>query len=239
VDASPPVPGNAAHVASESDGYVQALDLDAVLGLARKHDVTVWIAARPGDFVTEGARLAAVHPPGRARELAAGIRAAYVLGSDRTSHQDAAFAIQQLVEVALHALSPAMNEPFTAITCIDRLGQGLAKLACRQLPSAVREDDHARARLVAEPQSFAELLDIAFQPITVYAGANPAIYRRLLETLEALARRARRPADRAGIVQQTEQVWQAALLAVHGAPRHRLEHFYRRVLEGCSPPEGR
>jgi uncharacterized membrane protein len=158
-----------------------------------------------------------------------------VLGSDRTSHQDAAFAVQQLVEVALHALSPGMNEPFTAITCIDRLGQGLAKLACRQLPSAVREDDSGRLRLVAEPQSFTELLEYAFQPIIVYAGANPAIYQRLLETLEALAHRARRPADRAGIVRQAEHVRQAASQAVHGPLRHRLESLHQRILDRCPP----
>jgi uncharacterized membrane protein len=236
--APPPVPRDAAEVASDADGYVQALDLDAALGLARKHDVTIWIRARPGDFVAVDARLAAVHPPECAGPIAARLRAAYVFGSDRTSHQDAAFAIQQLVEVALHALSPGMNEPFTAITCIDRLGQGLGKLAGRQLPSAVRTDDNGRPRLVAEPRSFSDLLENAFQPITVYAGANPAIYQRLLETLAALARRARRPADRAGLVQQTEQVWEAALREVHDTPRHRLEHLYRRVLEDCSPAQG-
>jgi uncharacterized membrane protein len=231
-DASvPPLPDGAAEVAGESNGYIQAVDLDAALALATKHDVTVWLCARPGHFVTTGAVLAAVHPPpARLRELAAQLRRTYVLGSDRSSHQDAAFAVQQLVEIALHALSPGINEPFTAITCIDRLAQGLAKLACRPLPSAVRTDGDGRPRLVAEPQSFTDLLEIAFEPITLYAGPNPAIYQRLLETLETLARRARRPSDRAGIAQQAERVREAAWQTVPGHRRGRLDAVYQRVM---------
>jgi uncharacterized membrane protein len=83
--------------------------------------------------------MAAVHPPSRDdgafEERLAG---AYVVGTDRTSTQDADFAVQQLVEVALRALLPGVNEPFTAITCIDRLGQGLARLASRRIPGAIR-----------------------------------------------------------------------------------------------------
>jgi uncharacterized membrane protein len=234
---SPPIPEGAEDLASESSGYVQAIDLGAALALAQKHDLTIWICARPGEFVTQGARLAAVYPPpAGARRFAAKFRRAYVFGSDRSSHQDAAFAIQQLVEVALHALSPAMNEPFTAITCIDRLGQGLGRLACRQLPAAVREDEHGRPRLVAEPQTFSDLLEIAFQPITVYAGSNPAIYQRVLETLETLAQRARRAADRAAIVRQAEHVRQSASHAVSGASFARLEELYQRVTTAAVEP---
>jgi uncharacterized membrane protein len=228
---APPLPPEAAEVGSQTSGYIQAIDLDFALALANKHQVCIWLCARPGDFVAEGARLAAVYPPPEGdSEFAAKLRRAYVIGSDRSPHQDAAFAIQQLVEVALHALSPGINEPFTAITCIDRLGQGLVRLACRQLPAAVRAGENGYPRLVAEPESFSDLLDAAFAPITVYAGSNPAIYQRLLETLEALAARARRSADRAGIRQQAEHVRQAALQAARGGPFPRLEDLYRRIL---------
>jgi uncharacterized membrane protein len=232
---APALPLGAADVTSESSGYIQAIDLDLALALATEHELTIWLHARPGHFVSAGARLAAVFPPpGRNRDFASKLRRAYVIGSDRSAYQDAAFAVQQLVEVALHALSPGINEPFTAITCIDRLGQGLGRLACRRLPAAVREDDHGYARLVAEPQSFSELLDLAFDSIRMYAGANAPVYERLLETLEALARRARRSSDRTGILRQAERVRQAARQALGEGAASRLDDLCDRILAAPS-----
>jgi uncharacterized membrane protein len=80
------------------------------------------------------------------------------------------------------------------------------------------------------------LLEIAFQPITVYAGSNPAIYQRVLETLETLAQRARRAADRAAIVRQAEHVRQSASHAVSGASFARLEELYQRVTTAAVEP---
>jgi uncharacterized membrane protein len=135
---------------------------------------------------------------------------AYIFGADRTSHQDAAFAVQQLVEVALRALSPGINEPFTALTCIDRLGQGLSKMLERSIPSATRCDDEHRVRVVARPRIFEELLEGAFEPLAIYAGRNPAIGGRLLATLAELAEAAHRPEDRAAIGQAADRLWHLA-----------------------------
>jgi uncharacterized membrane protein len=158
------------------------------------------LATRPGDFIIEDRPIAAVHPPPHdADAFARRLLGAYVIGSDRTSTQDADFAVQQLVEVALRALSPGVNEPFTAITCIDRLGQGLIKLASRSIPSAIRTDDTGAVRVVSQPRTFVELVEAAFDPIARYAGRNPAIARRLLETLCVLADVAQRAEDRQAI----------------------------------------
>jgi uncharacterized membrane protein len=227
----PERPPAAGTVFARESGYVQAVDLDAVVSAAARHGAVVWLRARPGDFVIEGGPLADVAPAAADDDgVAEAVRGAYVVGTDRTAWQDAEFAVQQLVEVALHALSPGINEPFTAITCIDRLGQGLSRLAERPVPAGVLADGEGQPRVVAEPKAFVSLLTSAFDPITLFAGANPAIYSRLLETLAALGPRASRPEDRAAIAEQATAVRNGAREQV-GDERHRrvIEQLFAEV----------
>ena len=91
--------------------------------------------------------------------LATRIAAAFVVGTQRTPIQDVEFSVDQLVEIALRALSPGVNDPFTAITCVDRLGSVLCRLARREPPSPFRRDERGKLRLVASSTSFAEFAD--------------------------------------------------------------------------------
>lgn len=208
---APARPPEAAQIAAGHSGYVQEIRADAVMALACEHGVTIWIEARPGQFIVSGAPLAFVAPaPREKRQFAEALNDVFLLGPDRTTQQDAGFAVQQLVEVALHALSPGMNEPFTAITCIDRLGEGLALLAGRRMPSPARRDESGSVRVIAHPQGFDELLSGALMPITVFAGRNPAISERLLHTLTMLAGAVSRPGDLAAVRKQADIVWREA-----------------------------
>ena len=212
----PGIPEGAANVAAETAGYVQEIADSSVMAAAVEHRVTVWLIARPGDFVTREAALAAVHPvPQDMEAFARRIRDVYVLGTDRTSQQDAAFAINQLVEVALRALSPGVNEPFTATTCIDRLGQGLARLAARRIPRAVRVDDQQQVRVVACPQTFVVLLELAFEPIATYSDRNRIVVQRLFATLAMLAGVTRRTEDLEAIARMAEFVHSSAIGRMH------------------------
>lgn len=227
----PPVPRDAATVTAPKSGYLQEVDSDGLLELACGADIVVWLQVRPGDFLVEGARIAALSPapadvPGAARR----VRNALVIGTDRTTRQDADFAVQQLVEVALRALSPGVNEPFTALTCIDRLGQGLTRLTTRAIPSAMRSDEYGKVRVITQPRTFVELIGSAFEPIARFSGKNPAIAERLFETLRALAAGARRAEDREAIAEVAEFVWTEAAACIEEA-RHqqRLTRLYADV----------
>jgi uncharacterized membrane protein len=226
-----PAPGAGSHVVEACEsGYIQEIDSDAVMAVAGRHETTVWLTARPGDFVAEGFGLAAADPaPADRACFARELRDAYVIGTDRTSRQDAGFAVQQLVEVSLRALSPGVNEPFTAVTAIDRIGQGLSQLARRHIPSAVRTSDDGQVRVVTEPQDFAGLLEAAFEPIALFGGSNPAIAERLFLTLAQLAQAARRDEDRQAIRRMADFVWEAAAKEI-GHERHR-ERLARRHQE--------
>jgi uncharacterized membrane protein len=236
-----PAPPDALAVPSRTSGYVQLVNSDRIVTLARERDVVLWLVTRPGDFVVEGGCLARVHPRREREEaLVAAVQGAFVIGADRTSEQDAGFSVQQLVEVALRALSPGTHEPFTAITCIDRLGQGLARMACRQIPDPQRSDDDGHLRVVAEPHTFPDLLGAAFEPITRAASDEPGVSGRLLQTLAMLARVARRHADRRAIARQADAILHASRgrADADGEARRRLEETYRevRALTDTGPP---
>ena len=109
---------------------------------------------------------------------------------------DPEFAVKQLVEIALRALSPGVNEPFTALTCIDRLTEGLTYVAGAPIPADRWCDSAGRVRVWVQSQPFSVLVRAAFDPIRLFAGTNPAIYVRLVDSLAELGYRVRNADDR-------------------------------------------
>jgi uncharacterized membrane protein len=230
VPVPPPVPAGAVRLRSRSSGYLQEIDTEGLMECAIERNVQLWLLKRPGEFVVTGVDLAAAYPASDNPEgLEEACCEAFRFGRDRTATQDAAFAIQQLVEVALRALSPGVNEPFTAITCVDRLTQGLAGLLSRRIPSALRHDSDGVVRVVARPYSSAELLQAGFEPIAAAAAGNPSVGERLLESLVVLAGRAHRDEDRAAIAGVADAVVKVGGAAELESSRERLAARYRDV----------
>lgn len=188
----PPPPADGKGVAADASDYLLAVDADGLVRLAVEHDLVLTLAHRPGQFVTRGSPLLRAWPAERVSdEAAAALRRAFVLGPRRTLMQDVEFAVDQLVEVALRALSPGMNDPFTAIACVDRLGAALAEFADREFPSPRRCDEHGRLRVVTPAVTADGVADAAFHQIRQAARGNAAVTIRLLETIAAIAPRSR------------------------------------------------
>jgi uncharacterized membrane protein len=112
--------------------------------------------------------------------------------------------MQQLVEVALRALSPGINEPFTAITCIDWLGASIRELSSRIIPSDIRNDDAGQPRILAHQMNFQALAHTAFNQISLYGSSNPLVACHLLNVIGSLAPDLRRLNDLRTL---THQVW--------------------------------
>lgn len=134
-------------IAARSTGYIQAIDFEGLRKLAEKADCRIALRLRAGDFVHPGVPLVAIRadastePPDH--ELADQIRAQFTLGGSRTPTMDLQFLIDELVEIALRALSPGINDPFTAITALHWIGAATAELGGRDLrgPNGGRDDD--------------------------------------------------------------------------------------------------
>lgn len=169
-------------------GYIQAIDLEGLLGLAQECGLVVRLLHRPGHFVISGHALAYAVPADQVgEEETRRINGAFLTGPERTATQDPEFAVHQLVEVALRALSPGINDPFTAINCVDRLGAALAILGERRLPSRYLRDSENRLRIITEPYTYTGIVDAAFNQIRQGAAGHMAVTLRLLETISPLA----------------------------------------------------
>lgn len=185
-----------APVASKRSGYVQTLDEDKLMELTTKHGLIVRVDQRPGQFVVDGNALVRVWPGGRVNdELSDAINNAYAIGKQRTIIQDVEFAMLQIVEVAVRALSPSLNDPYTAINCIDQLSSALCHLAVRQFPSRYRYDEHNRLRVVASPVTFDQLVDVAFDQIRMNGGSFVMVLHKILVALDAIATRVQSPEE--------------------------------------------
>lgn len=181
----------------DGSGYVQRLDEAALMRIATEHDLVIGVATPPGRFVTE--RIALLRAAPRARvseEVMDRLRQTFVLGADRTPTQDLPFSLHRFVEIAQRALSPGINDPTTALYCIDRLTEALCVLAERDMPSPVRADEAGRPRVLVPLDTFEEFACPALAAIARYGIKDAEVVRQLVATLRTISGKAA-PAARA------------------------------------------
>ena len=141
---------------------------------------------RPGHYLADGRALAMVWPRGAAHEVALALSKAHVTGPHRTLVQDPVFAIDQLVEIAIRALSAAVNDTFTALTCIDWLSAGLGRVSGRVLDEGVYRDGTGNVRLIESDPSYARMVNRSFDKIRQAARGMPAVLIRLIDSLGSI-----------------------------------------------------
>lgn len=222
-----------AHARALGGGYVEQFDAAGLAAWAAESGVRVWLHFRVGQFVPPGAVIAVADPPVRGLDEA--VRRATAIGGVSASGVDLTYPVRQLVEVALRALSPGINDPQTAINVIDRLGAALALLAGRRLPPGVIAHD-GEPRLAIPALTYDELLTIMFDMIRNSAGGAPSVLIHLLRVLATVAEietdqirleDLRRMAD--AVKEQGEHVFTQAL------DRSRLHATYRAFLAVYRP----
>jgi len=217
----------------DNGNYLQGIDYESLLSLAREHGLCIHFLKRPGDFVADGEKLASIAPAESVHDgLRQRLKLCVVTGARRTPTQDIEFGIMQFVEVAVRALSPGVNDPFTAIACIDRLGSAMRRLAPRPLPGAWRRDKEGVCRLRLATTDFAGHLDAAFNQIRQNAGGSVAVLARLMEALVAVADATRDPERRKALRHQGEMVLEAAKRNLAEArDREAIEQRHAILLE--------
>ncbi len=193
-------------------GYVQAVDADGLLSWASDHDLVIQLLKRPGHFACRNTPIARIwsRDSDGLQDCTSRLNDSFIVGIRRTPRQDVECAIEELVEVAVRSLSPGINDPFTAINCIDWLKSSMLRLARRRIPLAHRCDAEGTLRLIAEPVTFADAMDAAFNQIRQYGKDSPAVMIRLLESFADLAANADRQEDRQAIREHAHIVMRAA-----------------------------
>jgi uncharacterized membrane protein len=175
-----------AAVPSQVSGYIQYVGYSQLVGIATRTDSVIRLEHRPGHYLATGRALAIVWPRGAAPEVALALSKAHVTGPHRTLVQDPVFAIDQLVEIAIRSLSTAVNDTFTALTCIDWLSAGLGRVSGRVLDEGVYRDAAGNVRLIESDPSYARMVNRAFDKIRQSASGMPAVLIRLVDSVGSI-----------------------------------------------------
>ncbi|MGY2895062.1 DUF2254 domain-containing protein [Deinococcus sp. UYEF24] len=208
-ETTPPPPefwAQAEVLTAKEGGYLQLVDVSALMRLAEQQDVALRLLVRPGDYVFPNNVVALGVP-----RMPEGVLNALVLGSYRTTDQDVEYAVRQLAEVAARALSPGVNDPVTAIDVLDRFGDALCRLDGVHWSTGAGPDADATLRLVRPVTDFAGLTDSMFNMIRQYGKGSPAVMVRLLEVLTAAASCLREPVALAELGRHAGMVYTDAL----------------------------
>ena len=180
------IESSGAVIPTPSGGYLQAIRYDMLIRAASAADAVVHLPYRPGNFLVDDSELAVVWPPEAADRISRCLKRALITGPIRTLAQDPAFGIDQLVEIAIRALSPAVNDTYTALTCVDWLGNSLCKLARVWTPAQAYRDRTGAIRVICEQVSYQNLVERSFDKIRQASRGMPALLMRQLEALKAI-----------------------------------------------------
>jgi len=198
---------DACQIKAEQSGYLQAVDEEALMTIAVQENLLVHLGYRPGEFITAGSNLVTVWPGYEVNaSLSRRLNAILILGAERTLEEDVEYAISQLAEIAVRALSPGINDPITANTCIDWLGVTLSQLTKRKMPASHLFDKGNRLRVIRKTFNFEGMLDAAYNMIRQNSRTVEAVSIHLLEALATIADQTIREADRTALRRHMDMV---------------------------------
>jgi uncharacterized membrane protein len=194
-------------VPAPRSGYLQYVSYGQLLTIAESSDSVIRLVNRPGHFVLAGRPLAVVWPATRASEVATALARVHITGPQRTLAQDPVFPIDQLAEIAIRALSPAVNDTFTALTCIDWLTDGLCNISGRALAEGVYRDRQGVIRLLELDPSYSRMVNRAFDKIRQASRGMPAVLIRLMDALAYITEYTTSPEQRVAVRREADMVF--------------------------------
>ncbi|WP_284247327.1 DUF2254 domain-containing protein, partial [Methylobacterium haplocladii] len=180
----PAQPPRSGGISVAGSGYLQAVDEDTLADWAHEHGATVALRVRPGDYVPSGFPVAFLSSG--IKDAEAAISRALTFGRRPAALQDLEYSIRQLVEIAVRALSPGINDPFTAGSVVDHLGDALCRVASRHLPTGAVVRD-GRVALVLPVTDYDGLCDAMFHSIRQNAAGSVHVLARMIDVLTRIA----------------------------------------------------
>lgn len=190
-------------------GFLQAINRGALIELAGDADLIIKISERSGSFINdvdEVFEIVTADGERPSEELVDQVQSNLLVGQVRTSEQDLEFGIRQLVEIALRGLSPGINDPFTAMDCVDYLGAGLQVVLQRDLPAAYHYDEEGNLRVVLSVSDYGGLVDAAFNEIRQYGCGHCNVSCRMLEAILRCLRQPVRAEARQALFKQADLI---------------------------------
>jgi len=194
-------------IKSKKSGYLQYIDSDSLLAMMASEESLLELAVKPGDYIVEHSDIGKIYHNRKAdKNRLEKIRNNFIIGKNRTSQQDFEFSIHQMVEIAGRALSSGVNDPFTAIACIDNLTPTLSYLANLKFPSKYRFDKEKKMRVIVVPLSFEGILNAAFNQIRQFSVGTPAVIIRLMEALITISQFTDSASNKKAVIRHAKMV---------------------------------
>ena len=225
-----------APIRTPRSGYLQVIRHDVLVKIAAKSDAVVQLPYRPGHFMVAGQVIARVWPPEAAGSVAERLALGHVAGAYRTLPQDVSFGLDQLVEIALRALSPAVNDTFTGMTCVDWIADCLIRIAPLWHPQRIRRDADGNIRVIAFQPDFDRLIERSFDTIRQASIGMPALMIRQLDAIAKVIEQVPDRKRRTALIRQAEAIQRCNLATVTDpADRDDVTQRYEAVLGLITP----
>jgi uncharacterized membrane protein len=225
-----------APIRTPRSGYLQVIRHDVLVKIAVKADAVVQLPYRPGHFMVAGQVIARVWPPEAAGSVADRLALGHVTGACRTLPQDVSFGFDQLVEIALRALSPAVNDTFTGMTCVDWIADCLCRIAPLWHPQRIRRDADGNIRVIAFQPDFDRLVERTFDTIRQAAVGMPAIMIRQLDAIAKVIEQVPDRKRRTALIRQAEAIQRSNLGTVADpGDRDAVTQRYEAVMDLIFP----
>ena len=218
-------------VRTPASGYLQYLRHGRLIRIANEAHAVIQLPYRPGHFMVQGHPLAVVWPPEAAAHVAANLEKGQITGPYRTLTQDISFGIDQLVEIAIRALSSAVNDTFTAMTCIDWLSDCLCRITTGWHPQRIHRDAHGHVRVIAYQPDYDRLVQRSFEKIRQAGIGMPAVMIRQLEALHKVMEQTTLPERRQILLDQAALISNSCAASVtEESDRQDVERRHQALL---------
>ncbi|MBA2467220.1 MAG: DUF2254 domain-containing protein [Sphingomonas sp.] len=222
-------------IEAPANGYIEAVDDDRLMDIARDHDVVLKLHHNPGEYLFSGQLLVSAWPAGKLdKEAQDRVADVYDIGNNRTPAQDMDFLVDELVEISARALSTGVNDPFTAITCLDWLGAAATQLGRRRIPAGRRLDRDGALRVIASPQTFKGFVERGFGRMRQYLAQDMNAAMHALDVLAAVARCSEGPERLEPLAAEAEGLMALAELELKAPTLARMREHYATLAPAFS-----
>jgi len=198
---------NKVSIKSPKSGYLQYISSGVLFDLVTKQDSMLKVYYRPGSYLVKDIEIAELLTHSKwEQEKIEMLLNQFIIGKTKTSQQDIEYSIHQMVEIASRALSPGINDPYTAIACIDNLTSTMSYLAQAKFPSKYRFDEEAKLRVIANTLDFEKVLDAAFNQIRQFSAGSTAVIIRLMEALAIIQKFTKTEDQKKAVIKHAKMV---------------------------------
>jgi uncharacterized membrane protein len=201
---------NGALIYCHRSGYLQILDQKKLVAQATAGNAVINFVFRPGHYVQQGEPIANIYPASSLKSIEAVSQKCIHIGRHRVLTQDVEFAIYQIVEIGIRALSPAVNDTFTGVACVDCIGDALRILTETPANDGLWYDKAGNLRLKVPPLKFERAAKLGFEQLRQAGADNPAILIRILSTIARLAPKLQDSSQRQALLEQATAAWEIA-----------------------------